>query len=46
MRCFEFLRSWQRKNKKHMDPKLSETEKQRNKRKPKGEKAPNVIIIY
>ena len=29
-----------------MDPKLRETEKQRNKRKPKGQKRPNVIIIY
>ena len=45
MRCFEFLRSWYRKNKKHWDPKLCETDKQRNKRKPKGQKGQNIIII-
>ena len=45
MQCFEFLRSWQRKNKKQQDPKLHEADKQTNKRKRKGQKGQNIIII-
>ena len=47
MQYFEFLRSWQRKTKtkKHQEPKLHKTDKQRNKKKPKEQKDKMLLLL-